>query len=127
MITTLTEFKNTGLNGKIDVRYPTNGERMKLFSKSGMDFFEIQKKISDTGKDKDLQTEMMQSVIMSVMDYVGPFCESVEIEYKGEKIDSFDGIATKMELIGLQVQIASTVLLGARSMVEKKAKKSVKR
>lgn len=121
---TLTEFGER-VSGQIVVRMPTNGQRMMLYKNANIDFFKLSSEIA--ANDETQNSSMMSNLIMSIMDEVGVYCEKIDIEVGGEKINSFEQISTRSDLVGIQIQIASAVLLGSQSVLNKKKKRSARR
>jgi len=126
MIITLKDF-SADVKGSIDVRLPTNGERIKLFKKANVDFFDLQETLSSVGDDEKASIKLMTDIVVEILDEVGPFCEKINIKIKdGDKevpISSFDEISSRQNLLGVQMKIASTVLMGADAIANKKKKK----
>lgn len=123
MIVTLENF-GAGITGSVDVKMPTNGQRMKLFEKANLDFLKLQ---NVSGMEKEEQEQLMQKALINIIDDVGEFCESVDLEFNGKHIKDFDGISHSVQLIGVQIRIATTVLMGSQLTIDKKKKKSPKR
>lgn len=122
MIVTLENF-GSGITGKIDVRMPTNGQRMKLFEKANLDFMKLQN-VADMEKTE--QEQLMQKALINIIDDVGEFCQSIDLDAGGKKIKDFDELSHTLNMIGVQIQIATTVLMGSQLTIDKKKKKSAK-
>ena len=111
-----------GLTGKVTVRMPTNGERMKIFASGGIDFLTIGEKLqTDDGK------QQMLKLIYEEMDNMGSYCESVQLEIDGEKIESFDGIMSDSRLLSAQIKITTAVIYGSNAVLSKKKKSTAKK
>lgn len=123
MIQTITEFGIPGMTGEIQVKMPTNGQRIKLFDKAGIDFLDMEG-LGD--QDPKSQAAISKRLLVGVMDDMGPFCEKVDLKWDGKSYQSFDDIASDMKTIKIQIQIAALVMMGANQFVDKKKKKSTK-
>lgn len=119
----LTEF-GENVTGEVTVRTLTNGQRMKMFSAAGVDYFQMQK---DLKEDEAAAQRLVNDLIVSVMDDLGEYVEKVALEMDGQKITSFDQIASDPKLTGIQITITSNLLFATQQILNKKKKRSAKR